>query len=138
MIDLEISAEPLDTVACIRKATDPECGGIAVFIGAVRNETEGKKVVRLEYESYDSMALKELKKIGEEAIRLWGIKNIVVRHRKGVLHPGDIAVIIVVSATHREAAFDACRYAIDTLKKTVPVWKKEVFQDGVEWVSSHA
>ena len=138
MIDVKISAEPLDITTCTIKTTDPECGGIAVFIGSVRNLTKAKTVIRLEYECYQSMALKEMEKIAADAVRLSGIKNIVIHHRIGVLHIGDNAVVIAVSAPHREAAFDACRYAIDTLKKTVPIWKKEVFDDGEVWVSAHA
>jgi molybdopterin synthase catalytic subunit len=138
MIELKISDEPLDSAACIAKASNEECGGMAVFIGTVRNKTREKKVLRLEYECYQSMALKELKKIAEDAMRLWEIKNILIHHRIGILDISDIAVVIVVSASHRDAAFDACRYAIDTLKKTVPIWKKEVFENGEEWVSAHA
>lgn len=138
MIDIKISDKPLDVSDSIGKTADPECGGIDVFIGTIRNKTKEKKVVRLEYECYQSMALKEMQHIAQDAIRLWEIKKIVIHHRIGILQTGDIAVIIAVSAPHREAAFDACRYTIDTLKKTVPIWKKEVFEDGEEWVSAHA
>jgi molybdopterin synthase catalytic subunit len=138
MIDVNISKESLDISACIAKVTDPECGGIDVFIGTIRSRTEGRKVVRLEYEVYRSMALKELKKIADEAIEQWEIKHLLIHHRTGILRPCDTAVIIAVSAPHRGAAFDACRYAIDALKETVPIWKKEVFEDGEEWVSAHA
>lgn len=138
MIDVNISIEPIDISACIKKATNLECGGVDVFIGAVRDKTKEKNVVRLEYEAYHSMALKEMQKIADEAIKRWEIKNILLHHRVGTLHVGDIAVIAAVSAPHRKAAFDACRYSINTLKKTVPIWKKEVFEDGEEWVSAHA
>ena len=138
MIDIKILTGPLDTAACIATAADAECGGLVIFTGTVRNKTKEKRVLRLEYECYESMALKELRKIAEDCIHLFGVKNIVIHHRMGALHIGDNAVVIAVSAPHREAAFDACRYAIDTLKKTVPIWKKEVFEDGEEWVSAHA
>lgn len=138
MIDIKISNEPLDTAHCISAATNPECGGIAIFIGTVRDKTKERKVVRLEYECYETMALKEMNKIAEDTVQLFGIKNIVIHHRTGILNVEDIAVVIAVNAPHREAAFDACRYAIDTLKKTAPIWKKEVFEDGEEWVSAHA
>lgn len=138
MIDIKISNEPLDASVCITNAADPECGGTAVFIGTVRNKTKDKKVLRLEYECYESMALKEMKKIAGNAIRLYNVKNISIHHRTGTMQVGDIAVVIAAGAPHREAAFDACRYAIDTLKQSVPVWKKEVFDDGEEWVSAHA
>ena len=138
MIDIKITNEILDAAACIANATDAACGGIAGFIGTVRNQTKEKKVTRLEYECYESMALKEMKKIADEVIRLWNVNNIIIHHRTGILSIGDIAVIIVVSSAHRDAAFDACRYTIDTLKKTVPIWKKEVFEGGEEWISAHA
>lgn len=138
MTDLKISPEPLDIISCIESVKNPQCGGMDIFIGTIRNKTKEKKVVRLEYEAYERMALKEMKKIAEHALQQWQVENILMHHRVGVLKTGDIAVIIAVSAPHREAAFDACRYAIDTLKKTVPIWKKEVFEDGEEWVAAHA
>ena len=138
MIDVRILNEPLDIARCIGNATDVECGGIATFTGIVRNKTDEQKVVRLEYECYESMALKELKKIAEESIRLWKVQNVVIHHRTGILSVGEIAVVIAVGAPHRDAAFDACRYTIDTLKKTVPIWKKEIFENGEVWVLAHA
>jgi len=138
MIDIQIENEPLDVVGCTWKVGDAACGGTAIFIGTVRNATKGKKVIRLEYECYQSMALKEMRKIAADAMQRWDIQNILIHHRVGTLHIGDVAVVIAVNAPHRDAAFDACRYAIDTLKKTVPIWKKEVFEDGEEWVSAHA
>ena len=137
MIDINISDRPLDVQACIEAATNATCGGMAVFIGAVRNKTGKKNVVQLEYECYESMALKELRKIAGECMSRWKISDIVIHHRIGILKTGDIAVIIVTNAMHRDPSFDACRYAIDTLKKTVPIWKKEVYEDGAEWVFAH-
>ena len=137
MIDILISSEPLQLQACIDKVMAPECGGIDVFIGTVRNSTKGRTVVQLEFEAYETMALKEMQKIAEEVATKWPVHNIVIHHRIGVLQVGDIPVIIAVSAAHRGAAFDACRYAIDTLKQTVPIWKKEVFEDGETWVAAH-
>lgn len=137
MIDIKITDQPLDVSECIAIASDVACGGMATFIGTVRNKTQNKKVVRLEYEGYESMAIKEIKKIADQAIVSFGVKNIVIHHRIGILLPGDIAVIIVVNAPHRDASFDACRLSIDTLKQTVPIWKKEVFENGEEWVSAH-
>ncbi|ASW73934.1 molybdenum cofactor biosynthesis protein MoaE [Chryseobacterium piperi] len=137
MIDIKITDEPLDVAECLTTASDLECGGIATFIGVVRNATRNKKVIRLEYECYESMAVKEIRKIAEKAISLFDVKHVVIHHRVGILFPGDIAVIIIVNARHRDAAFDACRFSIDTLKETVPIWKKEIFEDGEEWVSAH-
>lgn len=137
MIEIVITDEPLNVSACIEKAADPACGGMAVFVGHVRNSTKGKQVLRLEFESYRTMALKELDKIAHEAARLWPVKHSVVHHRNGMVNVGEAAVVIVVNSAHREAAFKACQYIIDTLKQTVPIWKKEVFEDGEEWVSAH-
>ena len=137
MIDIHISSTALDIPACINRIMSPESGGIDIFIGTVRKLTDGKKVVRLEYETYESMAIKEMNKIAEAALSRWPIENILIHHRVGVLNINEAAVIIAVSAPHREAAFEACRYAIDTLKKTVPIWKKEVFEDGEVWVAAH-
>lgn len=137
MIDIKISNKPLDIQACIDWVTSPECGGIDVFIGTVRNATKGKKVIQLEFEAYEAMAVGEMKKIAEQAIIKWPVQKIAIHHRVGVLEIGDIPVVIAVSAAHRDAAFDACRYAIDTLKQTVPIWKKEFFEDGEVWVGAH-
>ena len=114
-----------------------ESGGVDVFIGTVRNNTKGRKVVRLEFETYESMAHNEMKKIADDILMKWPVNKILMHHRIGVLMPGDIPVVIVVAAAHRAAAFEACRYAIDTFKQTVPIWKKEVFEDGEHWVAAH-
>ncbi len=137
MIELKISNQALDLLSCLEISKDLESGGVATFIGSVRNNTKGKEVVRLEFECYEPMAIKEMKKIAESAIAKFAVRNVVIHHRIGVLYPGDVAVIIVVNDGHRESVFDACRYIIDTLKETVPIWKKEVFEDGAEWVSAH-
>ncbi len=136
-INVEISEKPLNIQLCIDWAQSPECGGINVFIGTVRDETKGKKVMKLLYEVYESMAIKEMKKLAESVLQKWPVHKIVIHHRSGELKPGDVAVVIVVSASHRETAFEACRYTIDTLKQTVPIWKKEFFEDGAVWVAAH-
>lgn len=137
MVDIKITEQILDLTDCFALGSDPACGGIASFVGTVRNHTKGKSVTRLEYECYQSMAVKEIQKIADKAISLFSVKNIVVHHRTGVLFPGDAAVIIVVSDGHRNAVFDACSFMIENIKKTVPIWKKEIFEDGEEWVSAH-
>ncbi|AZA93656.1 Molybdopterin synthase catalytic subunit [Chryseobacterium nakagawai] len=137
MMDIRITEDTLNITECLALAQDLSSGGIATFIGTVRNVTQNKPVIRLEYECYQSMAIKEIKKVADQAITLFSVRNIVVHHRIGNLFPGDAAVIIVVSDGHRDAVFDACRYIIDTIKKTVPIWKKEIFEDGEEWVSAH-
>ncbi|WP_412850592.1 molybdenum cofactor biosynthesis protein MoaE [Chryseobacterium sp. PMSZPI] len=137
MVDIRITENKLDITECLTIAEDLNSGGIATFIGTVRNITKGKSVIRLEYECYQSMATKEIRKIIEKAISLFAVRNVVVHHRTGILFPGDAAVIIIVSDGHRDAVFDACRYIIDTIKQTVPIWKKEIFENGEEWVSAH-
>jgi molybdopterin synthase catalytic subunit len=113
----------------------PESGGIDVFIGTVRNATKGKKVIKLEFEAYEPMAIAEMKKIAEQAFDKWQVQKVLIHHRTGVLEVGEVPVVIAVSAAHRAAAFDACRHIIDTLKQTVPIWKKEIFEDGEDWRS---
>lgn len=135
--EVHISAAPLDIVYCIDKVRSPQSGGIDVFIGTVRDATKGKKVLRLEFEAYEKMAVSEMQKIADAACERWQLHGMVIHHRTGVLEVGEIPVVIAVAAAHRDAAFEACRYAIDTLKQTVPIWKKEVFEDGEVWVAAH-
>ena len=136
-VDIKISDEPLDIMACIGQVAGPGCGGVDVFIGTVRDSTKGKSVLRLEFEAYENMALREMRKIAEQAFERWPVQAVAIHHRTGVLQIGDVAVVIAVGAAHRDAAFEACRFAIDTLKQTVPIWKKEVFEDGEVWVAAH-
>ncbi|GAA4463153.1 molybdenum cofactor biosynthesis protein MoaE [Nemorincola caseinilytica] len=135
--DIHISAAPLDVAQCIAGVMSPQSGGIDIFVGTVRDSTKGRKVLRLEFEAYEAMALSEMQKIAGSAAAQWPLHAMLIHHRTGALQVGDIAVIIAVSAAHRDAAFRACRYAIDTLKQTVPIWKKEVFEDGEIWVAAH-
>ena len=134
---IEIHSSPLNVSNCVDWIMSPQAGGIDIFIGTVRDATKGKKVIRLEFEAYKNMAQKEMGKIAEQAFNKWPIQKILIHHRTGVLQVGEIPVIIAVAATHRDAAFDACRYIIDTLKQTVPIWKKEIFEDGEVWVAAH-
>jgi molybdopterin synthase catalytic subunit len=108
-------------------------GAIVTFDGFVRNESHGRETKYLEYEAYESMALAKMREIGEELHGRFAIDRVAIVHRLGRLEIGETSVFIAVSAPHRGAAFDACRYAIDTLKKTVPIWKKEFFADGAVW-----
>ena len=137
MIDIKILTEPLDIQQSIDGVMSSESGGIDVFIGIVRNATKGKRVVRLEFEAYEKMAVSEMQKIADEVVKRWPVHKILIHHRTGVLEVGEVPVVIAVSAAHRAAAFEACRYTIDTLKQTVPIWKKEVFEDGEVWVAAH-
>ena len=116
--------------------SDGGAGAVNVFVGTVRNKTKGKTVIRLEFESYISMAIKEIEKIIEKASQKWPIIHIAIHHRVGVLGIGEIPIVIAVSTPHRKAGFEACEYCIDTLKETVPIWKREFFEDGDVWVSA--
>ncbi len=137
MIDIQLLTTRLDTLGCINFVETEDAGGIDVFIGTVRNATKGKPVLRLEFEAYEPMAIAEMRKIAEQALEKFGAKRIALYHRTGIPDIGEAAVVIAVSAPHRAAAFDACRYCIDTLKETVRIWKKEIFQDGEVWVAAH-
>ncbi|WKN30043.1 molybdenum cofactor biosynthesis protein MoaE [Porifericola rhodea] len=136
-INIHLSDQPLDINTTLAAVNDGSAGAVDVFIGTVRNKTKEKNVVRLEYEAYDSMAIKEMEKLAQETATKWPVAKIAIHHRKGILHIGDIAVIIAVSTPHRQEAFEACKYTIDTLKERVPIWKKEVFEDGESWVAAH-
>lgn len=136
-LSINITNQPLDPAACFAIVNAEQSGGINLFVGTVRNTTQGRRVLRLEFEAFEPMALKEMRKIAETAAEKWPLHAMVMHHRTGTLLPGEVAVIIAVSAAHRAAAFEACRYAIDTLKETVPIWKKEIFEDGEAWVSAH-
>jgi molybdopterin synthase catalytic subunit len=137
MIDIQLLKKPLSVTTCSDYVATAEVGGSTVFIGTVRNETKGKRVLRLDFEAYAPMAISEMRKIAEQACERWPVKKMAIHHRVGSLDIGEIAVIIAVSAAHRKATFEACEYAIDTLKETVPIWKKEVFEDGEVWVAAH-
>ena len=127
--------EPLSADAVAAAVTVPEAGGVAVFLGVVRNQTAGRRVVALEYEAHVPMATAKMREIAVSVRQRWpGILGVALVHRIGRLEIGESSVMIAVSSPHRAEAFDACRFAIDTLKETVPVWKKEFFEDGEVWV----
>jgi len=108
-------------------------GAVCVFDGIVRDNTRGRRTLYLDYEAYEEMALNQMRSLAEEAIAKFGVRDIAVVHRLGRLYVGESSVLIAVASAHRGAAFDACRWLIDTLKKTVPIWKKEQFEDGAVW-----
>ena len=134
---IKITSDKLNLQECYRFVEDDSCGGISTFIGTVRSDTQGKEVTQLDFSTYKPMAIKEMQKIAELTLEKFDIYKIAVHHAEGVLKIGDIPVIIAVSSKHRKAAFAACEFAIDTLKETVPIWKKEYFSDGVVWVNAH-
>jgi len=130
-----VVSEPLSPDAIAAEVDDPAAGGIVIFSGVVRNQTDGRPVKFLEYEAHAAMAETKLREIGAAIRGRWpGVKRVAMLHRIGRLEIGESSVLIAVSAAHRGDAFEACRYAIDTLKRTVPVWKKEHFEDGEVWV----
>ncbi len=137
MIDIQLLEHPLSPQACIDYVSNDNAGGISVFIGTVRNQTKGKPVIRLEFEVYRPMAISEMRKIAERAAGQWPVEKMSIHHRIGALNIQEIAVIIAAATPHRRAAFEACQFAIDTLKETVPIWKKEIFKDGEVWVAAH-
>jgi molybdopterin synthase catalytic subunit len=137
MIDVQLLGSPLDISSCIDFVSGPEIGGISVFVGTVRDQTRGRRVLRLDFEAYEPMAVSEMRKIAEQAMTRFQIDKISLHHRTGRLEIGEIPVVIAVGAPHRGAAFEACQFAIDTLKETVPIWKKEYFEDGEVWVAAH-
>ena len=115
----------------------PENGGVAIFVGNVRNNTQGREVLKLYFECYEPMAIYEMEKIAAYCINFYHIRRVAILHVTGEKLPGETVVVIAAAAPHRAAAFDACEYAIDTLKETVPIWKKEYFTDGAMWVAAH-
>ncbi len=130
-----VVTEPLSPDAIAAEVDDPGAGGIVIFSGVVRNETGGRPVKFLEYEAHAPMAEVKMREIGEAVRVRWpGVRRVAMLHRIGRLEIGEASVLIAVAAAHRADAFEACRYAIDTLKRIVPVWKKEHFEDGEVWV----
>lgn len=134
---IRITSDPLDDAyvrALVRAVTTVSDGGVVTFEGVVRDNSHGKRVRYLEYEVYPDMAEAELAKIAATLAERWGAARVALVHRVGRLEIGECSVVVVVACPHRAEAFDACRFAIDTLKATVPIWKKEVAEDGEEWI----
>jgi MoaE-MoaD fusion protein len=129
-----ISAEPLDLGAAVAEAASDEAGAVATFIGTVRSGSRGRIVDHLEYEAFEEMAEPMLERLGRELTAKHGLSAVAIHHRVGRVEIGEASVVIAVSAPHRAAALDACREAIDTLKTTIPLWKKEVYEGGEEWI----
>ncbi len=133
---IKITEKAIDVQKVIDTATSLGAGAVNVFVGTVRNNANGKNVVWLEYEAYETMAVAEIKKIIDEASHRWPLLGWAVSHRIGTLKPGEVSVVVAVSSPHRKESFEACQYIIDTLKEKAPIWKKEVFEDGEEWISA--
>ena len=128
--------QAIDLQELVRSVTDPEAGAIATFIGTTRNHNDGRKVIALDYDGYPEMAEKELARIGAAARKQWRICRMAIVHRLGPVQITEASVMIAVSSGHREAAFAACRFAIEEIKRTVPIWKKEVFEGGEVWIGT--
>ena len=130
----EISQEPINTQSVIDKVVQREAGAITTFIGTVRELTHGKKTLYLVYDAYEPMAVKKLEQIGQEIEEKWSGSKVAITHRVGKLDITDIAVVIAVSTPHRADSYEANRYAIERIKQIVPIWKKEHWEDGQEWI----
>ncbi len=134
---IQLTHHPIEVGSVIGSVQADEAGAVNAFVGTVRQHTNQRRVLRLEFEAYETMALREMKKLVEEVKQRWPVAQMAIQHRLGTLNVGEVAVVIAVATAHRQAAFEACRYAIDTLKQTVPIWKREVFADGAVWVSAY-
>jgi len=134
---IEITERPIDVQKIIDAASNKQAGAVNVFVGTIRDLANGKAVTRFEYEAYEPMAVSEIGKIIDEASRRWPVLAYAVSHRTGVLAPGDVAVVIAIATPHRKESFAACQFVIDELKLKAPIWKKEIFEGGEEWISAH-
>lgn len=128
-----LQCEPIDSAALHAQIKQDEDGAVCLFDGIVRNHSRNRRTLYLEYDAYHAMALAEMEKLAIEALARFSVRDLRIAHRIGRLEIGETSVLIVVASAHRAAAFDACRWVIDSLKKTVPVWKKEFFEDGATW-----
>jgi MoaE-MoaD fusion protein len=124
---------PIDLTGTLAGLKRGEDGAALVFEGVVRNQTRGRKTLYLDYEAYEEMALQQMESLGAQALELFKIRDVALVHRLGRLEIGETSVLVAVASAHRAAAFEACRWLIDTLKRTVPIWKKEHFEDGAVW-----
>jgi molybdopterin synthase catalytic subunit len=134
----EITSEPLDPAPLGEAVRRDESGAVALFYGVVRNENMGRAVQYLEYDVYPEMAIKKMREVADEVRAKFPVTGIGILHRTGRLEIGETSLLVAVSSGHRAEAFDACHFAVDRIKQIVPVWKKEVWEDGEEWIEGHA
>jgi molybdopterin synthase catalytic subunit len=132
-IVIALTRELIDPEKLVAAAKRGEDGAVVVFDGIVRNNTRGRRTLHLDYEAYEEMALKQMNELAEQALSKFAVRHVTLVHRLGHLEIGEGSVLVIVASAHRGAAFDACRWIIDTLKQTVPIWKKETFVDGAVW-----
>jgi molybdopterin synthase catalytic subunit len=131
----KVTTEPLSIDEAYAAVRRDDCGSVALFIGTVRDHHDGKKVTKISYSAFKEMAVKEFAAIAAEAQSRWKVGAVYIAHRTGALRIGDASVVIAVSAAHRAEAFDACRHAIEALKKMAPIWKEEFYETGKAWIS---
>ena len=129
-----VTREPLNPEAITTTVRKEANGGVVTFLGTTRNDSDGRRVLYLEYEAYEGMAEKMLGRIAGEISQRWGITDVSIAHRFGRLELGEISLVVAVASPHRQEAFQACLYTVDRIKQNVPIWKKEVFEDGEVWV----
>lgn len=134
----EVTTEPLSVDSLVETVLTSGDGAVVTFVGTVRDNNEGRDVLALEYEAYGDMAEAEMERIGVEMVEKWGLHGIAMRHRLGKLAVGEISVVIAAASSHRREAFEACSEALDLLKARVPIWKKEYYEDGTQWVGQGA
>lgn len=134
----EVIAEPLDPQRVAEHVRRDEAGAVALFYGVVRNENMGRKVLYLEYDAYPEMATRQMRAIAEEAMGRWPITDVAIQHRTGRLEIGETSLLVAVSSPHRKEAFEACHALVDRFKEVVPIWKKEVWEGGEEWIEGEA
>ncbi len=137
VVRAELTREALDLARLVSEVSAPSCGGIAIFLGVVRDVDEGRKVVALEYDAYDRLAAAQIRAVADEALARWPEARIAVQHRAGRLVVGEASVAIAVASPHREEAFACCRHVIDRVKEAVPIWKREEGEGGSRWLEGH-
>jgi MoaE-MoaD fusion protein len=132
-VSIALTREAIDADRIVAAAKSGEDGAVVVFDGIVRNHSRGRRTLHLDYEAYEEMAVGQMRELGQKARERFGVRQVTMVHRLGRLEIGETSVLIVVASAHRSAAFEACRWLIDTLKQTVPIWKRETFADGAVW-----
>lgn len=132
---VELVSEKISVDRLLSQLEDYSTGAVVLFLGRVRDQAEGRKVTEMDYEAYPEMALKKMAEIESQVCERWPVRKIVMIHRTGRLQLGEVSVAIAVASAHRKEAFEACHFAIDRLKETVPIWKKEYCEDGEHWVA---
>lgn len=131
---VEVTREEIDTDALTKSAGADTSGAVVTFLGTVRQDRDGKRLVSLDYDAYPEMAARKMEQVREEIMDRWPADEVSISHRFGPMKVGEVSVAIAISCPHRVEAFEACRYAIDRIKEIVPIWKKEVYEDGSQWV----